>query len=386
MLPTPELELLLNILRYDANKTDFVPNKDPAINWDHLLQLIIRHRVTPQVFYQIDNLHNVPIKFIADLRQLNYKIKMQNLNALGEIIRITKGLTENNIPYIIVKGIPLAQLVYKDTYIRQAKDIDLLVDITNLDEAQNLIIKLGYTTIRPTYPLTNFKESYYLLHRHDIALYNQQRSVEVELHFNLNYLGIPFFKLADIPTKTLTINNNTIYIPNNEYDLLYLMLHAAIHAYSRLRWLHDIVLFLENTDIDINKVFALSKTLHIEHIVIQALLLIKKLYRTDNTAINFLIEQNSNKQAVYLAKTAEKFIFANYELSDNNKAYDKMFILYRFYLLRLACKGQKLQALFGDLFKIDTIFPYVTMPKHLSSGYYILYPIMVIKYLIFRKF
>lgn len=311
---------------------------------------------------------------------------MQNLNALGEIIRITKCLTENNIPYIIVKGIPLAQLAYEDSSIRWAKDIDLFVDSANLDQAQNLIISLGYTTIRPTYPLTNFKKPYYLTYRHDIALLNQQRSVEIELHFNLNYLGLPFFKLTDIPTKTLTINNKTIYIPANEYHLLYLMLHAAIHLYSRLRWLHDIVLFLANTDVNINKVFILSKTLHVEHIVIQALLLIKKLYHIDNIIITHLIERNHSKQATYLAKIALKFIFAQYELSDNNKTYGRMFILKRFYLIRLAIEGQKLQALFGDLLKIDTIFPYVTMPKYLSCGYYVLYPIMVMKYLLLRRF
>ena len=423
---TTEFKLIIKLLQQDATKCTLIHEKDyQDINWDYLLQLTIRHRVIPQVFKHLKDINTVPSKFVEDLKHLNYKIKMQNLNIVGEIIRITKFLTTNNIPYLIVKGAPLAQLVYQDCTIRQAKDIDLLVDLAYLDLAQQLITQLGYTTTRPTYSLAGFKKSYYLAHRHDIALYNQQRQVEVELHFNLNYLGLPFFKLAEIPKKTIRLNHHHISIPSNEYHLLYLMLHAAIHAYSRIRWLHDIVLFLENTAVDINNVFSLSKTLKVEHIALQTLLLIKNLYPINNIEINLITSKikprlshllfprqlesikikkpahrlkpednihfphdiaKQNKQVTYLAKVAFKFITTDYELSNKNSAWNKMFLLYRLYLVRLAIKDKKFKAIFGDLIKIDKIFPYVTMHKYMSFGYYILYPIMVVKYLISRRF
>lgn len=383
MLSSRELNLILNLLQHDVDK-EITLSQDEImnINWDYFLCLAIRHRIIPQIYNHLKTLTTVPIKIIDDLEHLNYKIKMQNLNSLGEIIRTTKVLAKNNIPYFIVKGVPLSQYAYKDYTIRQAKDIDILIDPINLEKAHNLITQLGYTVTFPTYALKGFKRSYYLLHRHDIAVFNVERNIEIELHFNLNFPGVPFFRTKYLPKECINISNHNICVLKNEYHLLYLMQHAATHAFSRLRWLHDIVLFLENTLIDIEEVFALSKTLKTEHIVIQTLILIKNIYKIDKIAINQLIEKNYTKHIRHLAIIAEEFMTTDYEFGVTHNIFNKMFLKYRYYLVKLAIKGEKAKTLIADLFKIDQVFPYITMPKYLSMGYYILYPIIIIKRLL----
>lgn len=59
MLPSPELKLILDLLHDDANNTVHTYNQNSAINWDCLLQLIIRHRIAPQIFNHIQNLQDV---------------------------------------------------------------------------------------------------------------------------------------------------------------------------------------------------------------------------------------------------------------------------------------------------------------------------------------
>jgi hypothetical protein len=383
-----ELQLLLAILQNNASThIDISDYIKPQTNWDYFIQLAKRHRVLPQTYNIIKNINIVPSKIIQILSEQISNIKIQNLTTLGELVRFTKILDSNNIKYAVVKGIPLAKHVYLDYAQRQAKDIDILISEEDLDKATGILNDIGYTITLPKYSLDGFKRQYHLSNKHDIAFFNNDRLVEIELHFNLNYLGLPFFKLDQMPVQCININKFGVNSISDEYHLLYLMTHAAIHAYSRLRWLHDIALYLKNAPVNINKVFEIAQTLKCEHVVIQSLSLVQIVYHiNDNVHINTLIENYSSKKSIKITNTAISFITADYELSDANSAINKMFIKYRFYLGDLAIDGQKTKAILGDLFKIDKIFPYITMPKYCNIGYYILYPLMVIKYLILKKF
>ncbi len=355
------------------------------IDWDYLLKLIIRHRVVEQAYASLRGVTEfIPAPFLTQLKQLSLSSNIASLSMVAESIRIARAIDDVKIPYSIVKGIPLAELLYGGATKRQAKDIDMLVDIDNLAQTLQILQAKGYVIERPNFNLTGFKRKYYFTHNHDIGLFHPKRKVEIELHFRLEYFGTKFFANSVNIYKTIWVQNQALMTLNDEYHVLYLMFHAAIHAWTRLRWLHDIYLYLKSERCSIQKVYALAIQLKAEKIVWQTLWLLRQIYAYQDNASEQILAQ-PNRAGLRLARVAHKFILNDYELTAGHGIFNKMFFYYRAYLIDLALPGQKFEALIGDLFKIDKIFPYLTLPRGCSWGYYLIYPFWVLKYLFTRK-
>lgn len=380
---SPELNLIMLILQDQLSNAKFM-QLSPHICWDYLYTLIIRHRIIEQVYDKLINIPHIPTNFMTKLKQSNHQIKLSLLNMHAETIRITRILEQHDLPYIIVKGVPLAIEIYGGSDKRQCKDIDLWVTPDNLEKAQKLLIDAGYQQTLPSYQLNGYKKDYYLRHKHDLALFHTKRKVEIELHFRLEYFGIKFFRFDQVTTQQIISNKCQIVTLQHDYHILYLMLHGAIHAWSRLRWLHDIYLYIMQDKCNLTRVYQLSLQLNCNHIVLQTLSLLDRVYNCRTPEINQLLSQ-IDKRSLLLAQNAHQFIVADYELTGGHGIFNKMFFKYRRYLARLAAKGQRHQAIFGDLFKIDRLFPYLNLPRGCEFGYYLLYPLWIIKYIITRK-
>jgi hypothetical protein len=363
---SPELDLIRQILI----NSDTPP---VTVNWQYLYTLSIRHRVTHQV-YQYYQKHNLPIG--NDLTEYCHKDKLRILSTIGETIRIANQFNKLNISYAVVKGIILNAHIYNDINSRSCRDIDVWVDISQYKQAMDALYSMGYITQRPDYNLEGYKEEYYLTHRHDMEFYHPDRRVLVELHFSLNYLGINYFSLSDSVLHKVKVLNTDIYTLDDNYHLLYLMLHGSVHAYSRIRWLNDIAQYIKSNKCDLNIVLMLASKINARHIVLFSLILVQDIW-----GINTAIIAMPDKQANYLAKLCKEFISADYELVDGIGSSFRMFTKYRWYLCKLAVKGSKLNALIGDLFKIDNLFTHLTLPRQICFMYYVFYPLWVIKYL-----
>lgn len=376
-----ELLLIVAILKngLHGSEPDFA-----GINWDYLLQLTIRHRVLEQVYTVLKIFPQVPVEIINKLKLSVNKIKLHLLHMTGEVIRLTRKLDEMKINYVIVKGIPLAVDLYGSADSRQCKDIDLWVDKTDIERCRKLLFASEYNQVLPSYELTGFKEQYYFTHMHDVTFQHSRLNIEVELHFRLEYYGLNFWPINAVSTKEVMLGNNKITTLADDYNFLYLVIHAAIHAWSRLRWLHDIYLFLQSGRCNLPAILRLAKTLGAEHIVYQALWLVRDVYLYSSQEIDDILI-NINRRSVKLARIAREFIGSDYELTGEYGIYSQMFVKYRFYLFTLAVKGQKFNAVSGDLFKIEKMFSYLTLPKGFGFLYYALYPLWVIKYIINRK-
>ena len=277
-----------------------------------------------------------------------------------------------------MKGILLNLHLYGGLNTRPCRDIDVWIKPSDYARAINVLISLGYIKKLPTYELTGFKQSYYMQHRHDMAFYHPDKRILIEPHFRLDYFGINFFPWGLLTRKSIRVFNQDIMTLEDNYHLLYLMIHGSIHAWIRLRWLQDIVLFIQSNKCDLNHIMDLAKQIKCEHLVEQTLLIVHDLFPTCRASIASFI-QNPSHKSLQLAALAKQFIEGDYEMTDGFRHY-KMFFKYRYYLAKLAVKGQKRQAIFGDLFKIDEVFQYATFPDKLAFMYYLVYPLWVIKY------
>lgn len=379
-----ELKIIIDCITNNLS-ISFLHNNLNIINWNYLLKLIIRHRMVEQVYTALtESTNRLPPNFIAQLKQYSLRSNITSLSMVAESIRIARAFNNVEIMYSIVKGIPLSEFLYGGATKRQAKDIDMVVSIDNLNQAIQILLDKGYKVERPNFNLTGFKRDYYFTHSHDISLFHPERKVEIELHFRLEYFGTKFFASSANIYKTIRVQNQLLVTLNDEYHVLYLMFHASIHAWTRLRWLHDIYLYLKSGQCSLQKIYDLAINLKAEKIVWQALWLLRDIYAYKSDYGNQILAQH-NQAGLRLAIAARKFILNDYELSAGHGVFNKMFFYYRVYLMDLALPGQKLKTLLHDLFKIDKIFPYLTLPRICSWGYYLIYPFWIIKYFFTRK-
>ena len=377
----PELALLLHALQYNpAHASELAMN--PSIDWPLFFSLVCRHRVWHPVYKALNPSRDKQSPHAILTRLANHCQRDQRriLITAGETIRIARAFQHAAIAHCFVKGTLLNVLVYGGLNTRPCKDIDVWVDTNNYAQAMAALIALGYQQTLPNYALEGFKEAYYLSHKHDLAFFHPTQRVTVELHFRLSYFGIDFFPFQTVPLVPIHLMNVPIPAPQDDYHLLYLMIHGSIHAWVRLRWLHDIVLFIDSNRCDLNRIWNLAASLKCQHIVEQTLILVKTLFPTNHPTFAPYLLPSPSQRAMQLAALAQQFINSDYEMTDGLRNLN-MFVKYRVYLAKLAVRGQKGHALWGDLFKIDMLFPYVTFPRSCSFLYYLAYPLWVIRFI-----
>ncbi len=367
------LQYILEVLQSNATAPD------STLAFNDLFKLAIRHRICQQLLTAL-----IPFQtqFLpTDYDRLSRYCRQDALRLLqmaAAMTTLSKTLTSEHITHCFVKGLAISTILYGDIAQRTCKDIDVWISRAHLSQAITCLCSLGYRQTLPTYELEGHQANYYMNHRHDIEFYHREHNVCVELHFRLDYFGLQFGVPNSDYFQTIQMGSTPIVTLQDDYHLLYLMIHGAIHAWIRLRWLQDIALYIQSGRCDLTRVFILSQRIHCEHVVEQALLLVQTHFN------NKPLPYTPSPRAKALARTAATFIASNYEMTPEYGVFNPLFVKYRLYLIRLASKGQKLKALLGDLFKIDNLFPYVKLPAACAFLYYLLYPFWVVKRAFFR--
>jgi len=373
-----ELQFIISLLQGTDSKQKELFNH-PSFCWNTFYKIVIKHRVWHQAFAAL-TAQKIQPPIYKQLARRCEKDKLRIIATAGETLRIAHSFSENDIQHCFIKGTVLNEFLYGSLTTRPCRDIDIWVDDLNLERAADVLIALGYQKKAPIYKLSGFKQHYYMTHKHDVAFYHPQRKILIELHFRLAYFGINFFTQNQVQFKSVLLCNTLVQTLDDDYHLLYLMLHGASHAWVRLRWLNDIVLYIKSNRCSLARVMALAEKIHCTHIVEETLILIRDLF-----GINSQLLDNPSARASLLANMAKRFIASDYEFGGSAGMFKKEFFSYRFYLARLAAPGQKINAILGDLFKIDNVFPYVTFPYALRFLYYLVYPLWVVKYIVFRR-
>ena len=370
-----EFALLINaMLHKQADTTKLTI--DSAIDWNLFYKLVLRHRVWHQVSKALMHQPTTPIT--NTLTTWCKRDKLYIFTMATETVRIARYFQNNSIDHCFVKGTLLNVHVYDGLDTRPCRDIDVLVNTDHYAHAERGLLALGYQKKLPAYELKGFKKTYYMQHKHDMAFYHPGLKILVELHFNLGYFGLNFFPFPAIERSSIQLFNTNVQAPSDDYHVLYLMLHGAVHAWNRLRWLQDIAVFIERDKCDLNRIMALATQINCQHIVEQTLILITTLFGISTPMLIRWITTPSQR-ARKLATMALAFITANNDMTGGIMNIT-LFVKYRFYIASLAHRGQKTRVIVRDLFKIDELFMYVTIPTRLSFMYYMLYPLWVIKY------
>lgn len=299
MILSPEDQLIISGIKLYPSEEDMMTIKNciPEIkDWNSYTEIIIRNGIASLLYKNLTSSKNaskVPVEVISRLKQAYYKILGSNVLLIEKFRTIHKWFSDEGIEVIALKGIHLADAVYKDVGLRPMCDIDLLVHKEDAEKCRKLLIEQGFTE--------NGARKSGFIHKTEKHLFPLvEDGVRVEIHVKLHneqygytintddfWKNSCIISLHGLQVRTLSTND--------------LLLHLCIHFDShncigenQLRLYGDIVnvldLFRDKIDW---KLFEEScKKSNCTKNVFKSLLLVKKYFNA--AAPEAVIEQNKH--------------------------------------------------------------------------------------------
>ncbi|MGO4542046.1 nucleotidyltransferase domain-containing protein [Paenibacillus sp. 2TAB19] len=338
-----ELSFLLFILR-DVQELDEKRIREYASNmkWDSFMELTLHHRVYPIVYLKLSQIHSslIPAE-IMELLRYHYNSNILKMMQLTKEMNMICGkLSDNSIRTLLLKGPTLAIQLYGDMSHRTSKDLDILLDVEDVERAEEVLIRLGYELEDKRSLNHNWKEKL-----HHLSFRHKENGVQVEMHWRLNPNSSDshsFNRLWGRRNKVLLLNRE-FHCLGNEDLLYYLADHGARHAWFRLRWLMDIDRLMPN--IDSGKMHDYFRQYGGQSFTGQAFLLASNLL--DSKIPQSMNQVTNNKKALRLAKTSLFFIKKIVKL---NPVPEKSVVWHYFrYTLSLLTGRQKAKYLLNHL-------------------------------------
>ena len=250
-------------------------------NWLYLQHTLIERGVAPLFFKKLPALKNkslLPWDVETRLRQTYYLTMSRGMlmyRFFGEVIN---AFSEQGIPVIALKGIYLAEWMYKDIALRQFSDIDLLIKKADGAKALYILRELGYTAY-------DSKERGIVVKTKSEAIHYPpmiKDGVSIELHTRLNRkkekFNLPVEKLWEHAVQ-VQINKMPVFALDSYDTLIHLCTHADKHFREgkiQFTCFNDICNFIETYETDWNELIVRSRIYGCEAIVFKYIILVNK--------------------------------------------------------------------------------------------------------------
>ncbi|MGJ3196264.1 nucleotidyltransferase domain-containing protein [Peribacillus frigoritolerans] len=309
-----ELRLLLEILKTEDYESIGLIKKELYIDidWVEFLQLAWHHRVYPLIYSKLKKVddNRIPAYVIQTLFKEFKKNTIQMLHLSGEMELVSELFTKNQIRLLYLKGPVIAADIYGDISLRTSKDLDILISITDLNKAEELLLSLGYEKEVVPNVLNEWK-----WRSHHVVYLHPQKNIQLEIHWRLQPFPMKEPKFSELweRKRVSPLTSYPVYFLGKEDLLLYLISHGARHGWFRLRWLLDIDQMLRKGFKlqDINPFISKYKN---RKLVGQALILVSELLKTHmDEGWRKLTESDSKK----IAQNALEFIKGTEPLTES---------------------------------------------------------------------
>jgi Uncharacterised nucleotidyltransferase len=226
-----ENELLLSVARRD------VRHVRQQVDWDYVITTARHHGLLPLLQKDIAQFDLVPGGVRSRLKQETVANSQSMLHLVGKQLRVYKLFQEHGIPVAIFKGALLAQMAYGEISLRQAGDIDMLINGRDFAQARLLLESLGYEM---TPRLTSAQLASHLSNHCEIQFMRDEWFTVVDLHWDLAPRSFVFGLKADevlSRLQSVSLAGTTVQTFGAEDLLLYQAMHGAKHLWRRLEWI-----------------------------------------------------------------------------------------------------------------------------------------------------
>jgi len=298
-----ELELMLACARWPQRDPDRQLISDLAENvkdWRRFVLLTKHHRIVPLVSRNLQSALNTSASSraqpaVTELKDASANMAMRSLGLLSELRRVMVALRASGIAVRVLKGFPLAQLVYGDIGLRAPGDLDVLIESSQILPADEVIRGLGYTGLLDPRRFNRRQLAFYRTHWKDITYTDSAFGNELDLHWRcFRNPRMPGATLCSAGSaETLTFGDLTLNTLPSREGLLYLCVHGALDGWVYLKTLADVaaqVRELPESELD-----SLA-TLAMEHQVLPefsaAMLLVRRFLGLDHWSRRLLPEGN----------------------------------------------------------------------------------------------
>ncbi len=209
-------------------------------DWESLLGAARRHGLSP-LFYDAlrpAKAHLVlPVGIEERLKRAYLGSAARNMRLYRELSHVLRGLNDEDIPVILLKGAHLAEGVYGNIALRPMGDVDILVKKSNLERAGDVLIGHGYTDVPLGVGVPKPPQH--------LAPFVKKGEPAIELHFNI--IEPPYALRFDMEgiwsraSKVSVLGTQALVLCPEDL-LIHLGTHACIsHGFNNgIRFLLDI--------------------------------------------------------------------------------------------------------------------------------------------------
>ena len=275
----PEIQLLLYCARtqVDVSTTNHIKTLlEQDIDWNQLVQLALKHRVTPLLYQTLSTIGSNPVPENV-LSYLKYQFQVtarHNLFRTNELIRLTRLIEAQKLLVIPFKGPTLAAIAYGNLGLRMFGDLDLLVHQRDLTKIKDLLITQGYQL--------GIELDW------ECQLIHPKTSIEIDLHWTITPKRFRFeLNIEQLSTRLqpFTLAGVSLLQPGSEDLLLILCIGWCKDYYggsSRLAQLCDVAELLRKyPQMNWMQVLQRSHQLGVERMVLFTLALTRNLLGAD---------------------------------------------------------------------------------------------------------
>lgn len=261
----------------------------PELDWDDVLYLADGHGITPllaQLWRQHELLALVPPPARTRMEQAYLDNGTRNLDARREFHELVALMEQAGVETIVMKGLPLLDLLYPDPAERVLYDFDLLArDESGAHKGFDALVAAGFTPV-PTktgavvhkhlpsvWRMNGFVRRGYLF---DVA---QPRPVEMHLTlWDSGWRGLDVLQLPDVwqHSRLIDVDESRVRVMSDPATLVHLCTHLSTHLVereARVGQAIDIARFLAARErgIDWEQVLESSERAHVTRFVYVAL-------------------------------------------------------------------------------------------------------------------
>lgn len=376
--PEIKLVLLCSKLEITGNNLQAIESLLAGpIDWQLFLELTEHHRVYPLAYRCLSTLGHsvVPTEIVSALRQKSRHTTSKCLQMTGELVKVLRAMEQKGVRGVVLKGIPLATMLYGDLTLRASRDLDILVWPEDMEKAAKIIEAHGYHRMHPSFEVTPARLRNWMRKDHHVEYWHKEREICLELHWRLGHhsLEIPLNHIERKLTK-VNIAGQQVYTFGAEELLLYLVLHGASHAWFRLRWLCDIGVMLRQESFSWKKLYVLAERLGTETLLNQAIILAQQLLEAP-VPDNISEVVRKDRKAQKLAGMALPFISTiNYDSASLKISMPLYYYKHRYDFTLQSGWKQKIAFMHGLLSPADRDIESVALPDYLYFIYYLLRP------------
>ena len=269
-----ENELLLSVAR--RNVPDRLVRRQ--LDWDYVLATARAHGLLPLLQKHIANAELVPGHVLSSLKREAVANSQSMLHLVGKQLRVYKLFREHRIPVAIFKGALLAQMAYGEMSLRQAGDIDMLINRRDFAQARQLLESLGYEM---TPRLTASQLASHLSNHCEIQFMRDEWFTVVDLHWDLAPRSFVFDLKADevmSRLQSVSLAGAMVETFGAEDLLLYQAMHGAKHLWRRLDWISSLAESLRATpDVNWDTIVSRAAKAHATRMLALGLRLVEQL-------------------------------------------------------------------------------------------------------------